>query len=111
MVLYLCCCRFENRSFDNHFVFAQLLPYHCLIKPNDMKKMIALLMFVAALAACNGGTADSETENYGPDTAPVNTTPRTGNQDATMGQQIPRDSVELSSDSTGNIRPGDTTKN
>ncbi len=71
-----------------------------------MKKFLLFIVIVAAIAACGGGT----NKDAGPDTAMINTTPTSGNDDATNSQKIPMDSVEMSSDSTGNIKPGDTTK-
>ena len=71
-----------------------------------MKKFIVVTMIIAAIAACKSGT----NTDAGPDTAATNTTPSSGNTDATMSQKMPADSVEMSSDSTGNIHPGDTTK-
>jgi PBP1b-binding outer membrane lipoprotein LpoB len=77
-----------------------------------MKKFFSILMIAAIITACNSN--DNPTEENGEeavDTTEINpTNPATLNEAATHSQTIPRDSVEMSSDSTGNIRPGDTTQ-
>ncbi len=75
-----------------------------LHKTFSMKKIILALLITASIAACssNGNTKDSA--------ADTTTTITSGNTNSTQGQDIPRDSIETSSDSTGNIHPGDTTK-
>ena len=76
-----------------------------------MKKLIGILMIAAVFAACGGGESTEDKGEQAADTTHiVPTTPAEGNEAATHSQVIPRDSVETSSDSTGNIRPGDTTK-
>lgn len=83
-----------------------------------MKRIFAVLALTISLAACSGNGSSSD----GSDTAATNiapgddasggTTPSitSGNTAARQGQEIPRDSIETLADSTGNIRPGDTTK-
>ncbi len=71
-----------------------------------MKKILALFIITVSIAAC--GNTNSNENTSGADSV---TTITSGNTDARQGQRIPTDSVELLSDSTGNIRPGDTTKN
>lgn len=84
-----------------------------------MKKMILVFAITACFAACgnNDNNNNNATNPTDGSTAPANdaagtTTPSitSGNEAARQGQEIPRDSVETSADSTGNIRPGDTTK-
>ena len=76
-----------------------------------MKKLIGILMITAAFAACGGNASTEDKGEQAADTTQIGpTTPTTGNEAATNSQVIPRDSVEMSSDSTGNIHPGDTTK-
>lgn len=71
-----------------------------------MKKLLIICTVLLALTSCGNGSSNAA----GTDTANINTTPTTGNTDATMQQAIPRDSAEHSTDSTGNIHPADTTK-
>ena len=82
-----------------------------------MKRILAIFALTVSLAAC-GDSSSNSSENNKEGTAPGQdasggTTPSitSGNTASRQGQEIPRDSVELSSDSTGNIHPGDTTKN
>jgi hypothetical protein len=70
-----------------------------------MKKIIVLFVITASIAACGNG--NSANTGHAGDSTPTITS---GNTDARQGQVIPTDSVERSSDSTGNIHPGDTTK-
>ncbi len=75
-----------------------------------MKRIIAVLIITASIAACGNKTNDGSTAP-GNDAA-GGTTPSitSGNNAARQGQEIPTDSVETSKDSTGNIHPADTTK-
>ena len=78
-----------------------------------MKKFMSVLMVAAIFTACNSNNNPTEenAEDAVDTTNIYPTNPATLNQAATHSQDIPRDSVERSSDSTGNIRPGDTTGN
>jgi hypothetical protein len=68
-------------------------------------------MIVAILTACNSSSSTESKGEQAADTTQIQpTNPATENDAATHSQEIPRDSVETSADSTGNIRPGDTTK-
>lgn len=76
-----------------------------------MKKLIVALMIVSAFTACGGGDSTEDKGEQAADTTEIQpTNPATQNDAATHSQAIPRDSVETSSDSTGNINPADTTK-
>lgn len=68
-------------------------------------------MIAAAFAACNSNSdsVEEKGEQAADTTNIYPTNPATLNEAATHTQPIPRDSVERSSDSTGNIDPGDTT--
>jgi len=76
-----------------------------------MKKLFGTLMIVVALAACNSSSSTESKGEQAADTTEIRpTNPATENDAATHSQVIPKDSVETSADSTGNIKPGDTTK-
>lgn len=82
-------------------------------KPFIMKRILAILILTVSLAACGNNTADTTDDGTAPgEDASGGTTPSitSGNTAARQGQEIPRDSIETSADSTGNIKPGDTTK-
>lgn len=72
-----------------------------------MKKIIAAAAITVSLAACGNNGSNNVAND---DTRSKPTTITSGNTDARQGQVIPTDSVETSKDSTGDIRPGDTTK-
>lgn len=73
-----------------------------------MKKMILLLLIAGSIAAC--GNNDSTNDNDITSGADTTKTITSGNNAATMGQEIPRDSLEMKSDSTGNIPHADSTQ-
>ena len=76
-----------------------------------MKKLFGTLMIVLALAACNSSSSTESKGEQAADTTEIRpTNPATENDAATHSQVIPKDSVETSADSTGNIKPGDTTQ-
>jgi len=76
-----------------------------------MKKLVGTLMIIVALTACNSSSSTESKGEQAADTTHIQpTNPATENDAATHSQVIPRDSVETSADSTGNIKPGDTTK-
>ncbi len=79
-----------------------------------MKRLFAIFALTVSLAACGNNTADTTTDsNTTPgEDASGGTTPSitSGNTAARQGQEIPRDSIETTADSTGNIRSADTTK-
>jgi hypothetical protein len=76
-----------------------------------MKKLVGTLMIIVALTACNSSSSTESKGEQAADTTEIRpTNPATENDAATHSQVIPRDSVETSADSTGNIKPGDTTK-
>ncbi len=76
-----------------------------------MKKLFGVLLIAATLAACNSNDSTEDKGEQAADTTEIRSiNPATINDAATHSQIIPRDSVETSADSTGNIHPGDTTK-
>ena len=76
-----------------------------------MKNFFGVLMIVAALAACNSSSSTESKGEQAADTTQIQPTdPASQNDAATHSQVIPRDSVERSSDSTGNIKSSGTTK-
>lgn len=79
-----------------------------------MKRILAIFVLTVSLAACSGNSSENNDNGTAPgEDAAGGTTPSitSGNTASRQGQEIPADSVEVSSDSTGNIHPGDTTKN
>lgn len=76
-----------------------------------MKKLIGVLMIAAVFTACNSNSSTDSKGEQAADTTQIRPTdPSTENDAATQSQVIPTDSVEKSTDSTGNIKQGDTTK-
>lgn len=75
-----------------------------------MKKLILVLVITASIAACGNNNNDKGNDTSIMNSADSTPTITSGNTNSTMGQEIHRDSVERSSDSTGNIHPADTTK-
>lgn len=72
-----------------------------------MKRFVLLLLIAGSIAACGNNDNNSDDVTSGADTT---TTITSGNTHATMGQEIPRDSIEMMSDSTGNLMHGDSTQ-
>lgn len=78
-----------------------------------MKRLLVVFALTVFLASCGNKSNTPDNTGAAPDNdASGGTTPSitSGNTASRQGQEIPTDSVERTSDSTGNIHPGDTTK-